>query len=128
MVMDASSPKYQTVDEYHSTVPVDIRKLLDVMRETIRQAAPDAEEYIGYNMPAYRLNGPLVYYAANKKHIGFYPTGTPIAAFADRLKEYKTSKGAIQFPIEQGIPTDLVKEIVTFKIAENLAKAKSRTR
>jgi uncharacterized protein YdhG (YjbR/CyaY superfamily) len=126
--MDASSRKFQSVDEYHSTLPVDIRKLLDIMRKTIKKAAPEAEEYIGYNMPAYRLNGPLVYYAAAKTHIGFYPTSTPIVAFAEKLKDYKTSKGAIQFPIEKGIPTELVKEIVAFKVAENLAKAEAKGR
>ena len=126
--MDASSRKFQTIDEYHSTVPEDIRKLLNVMRKTIREAAPEAEEYIGYNMPAYRLNGPLVYYAAAKTHIGFYPTSTAIVAFAGKLKDYKTSKGAIQFPIEKGIPIDLVKEIEGFKLAENLARAETKRR
>jgi uncharacterized protein YdhG (YjbR/CyaY superfamily) len=126
MFMDASSPKFQTVDEYHAAVPAAARKLLDIMRKTIRQAAPEAEEYIGYNMPAYRLNGPLVYYAAAKTHIGFYPTSTPIIAFATELKDYKTSKGAIQFPLEGGIPTSLIKEIVAFKVAENLAKAEAK--
>lgn len=126
--MNASSSKFQTVDEYHASVPAEVRKLLDIIRKTIRQAAPQAEEYIGYNMPAYRQHGPLVYYAAAKTHIGFYPTSTPIVAFAEKLKDYKTSKGAIQFPIEKGIPTGLVAEIVAFKIAENLAKGETKGR
>lgn len=124
--MQTSQPKFQNIDEYHASCPPEIKELLDTIRKTIKQAAPKAEEYIGYNMPAFKLNGPLVYYAANKEHIGFYPTPSPIIAFADKLGKYKTSKGAIQFPVKDGIPTALVKEIVQFKVAENVAKAAAK--
>ena len=79
---------------------------------------------ISYNMPAFKLHGVLVYYAAYKSHIGFYPTASPMKAFKEELADYKTSKGAIQFPIEKAIPTNLVKKIVKFRINENLEKAR----
>lgn len=98
------------------------------MREAIREAAPQAEEMISYNMPAVKLNGVLVWYAAYKEHIGFYPTPPAIHTFAHDLVKYKTSKGAIQFPIEKPIPTTLVKKIVKFRIKQNLEKAKTKFR
>jgi uncharacterized protein YdhG (YjbR/CyaY superfamily) len=121
-----SRRKFKTVDEYLSTQPKNIRDLLEGLRKTIKQTAPQAEEVISYNMPAFKLNGMLVWYAASKGHIGFYPTGSPIQVFKDELADYKTSKGAIQFPIEKGIPTTLVKKIVKFRVKENLEKAKAK--
>lgn len=115
--------KFTTIDEYHATFPEATRALLDAMRKAIKQAAPKAEEVISYNMPAFKTTEVLVYYAAAKKHIGFYPTPGPIKAFADKLKGYETSKGAIQFPIDQKIPVTLVKEIVKLRIAEATARA-----
>jgi uncharacterized protein YdhG (YjbR/CyaY superfamily) len=109
----------QTVDEYLSALPKEVRDILAGLRKTIRQAAPQAEEVISYNMPAFRWNGMLVWYAAHKDHIGFYPRASAILAFKDELAGYKTSKGAIQFPIEEAIPTNLVKKIVKFRLKEN---------
>jgi uncharacterized protein YdhG (YjbR/CyaY superfamily) len=114
--------KFKTVDEYFSVLPESIQKILAGLRKTIKEAAPKAEEVISYNMPAFRQNGILVYYAANKNHIGFYPTSTPIKVFKKELANYKTSKGAIQFPIEKAIPKTLVKRIVKFRLNENLEK------
>ena len=111
--------KFKTVDEYISAAPEDVRALLEKVRETIRQAAPKAEEVISYNIPAFKLNGMLVWYAAFKNHIGLYPRGSGIEAFKKELAGYKTSKGAIQFPLEKGIPTTLVKKIVKFRVKEN---------
>lgn len=124
--MDASK-KFETVDEYMATVPEKVKPLLEQLRKTIRQAAPKAEEVISYNMPAYKQHGVLVYFAAAKEHIGFYPTSSPIIAFKEKLTPYKTSKGAIQFPIEKGIPVKLVKEIVKYRIAEDAAKVTAKT-
>jgi uncharacterized protein YdhG (YjbR/CyaY superfamily) len=121
-----SKTKFKTVDEYFSTFPENVRAILEGLRKTIRQAAPQAEELISYNMPAFKLNGMLVYYAAYKEHIGFYPTASPIKVFKEELKNYKTSKGAIQFPIKKHIPVSLVKNIVKFRIKENLEKAKAK--
>ncbi|MCD6064742.1 MAG: hypothetical protein K0R82_2653 [Flavipsychrobacter sp.] len=116
--------KFKTVDEYMRSVPQQARAMADDIRTAIKQAAPKAEELISYNMPAYRLNGVLVYFAAYNKHIGFYPAGkSAIDAFADELEGYKTSKGAIQFPLDRPIPKTLVKNMVKFRIKENNEKA-----
>lgn len=115
--------KFETVEEYFSTFPANVIALLEELRNTIHQTAPEAEELISYNMPAFKLNGMLVYYAAYKNHIGFYPTSSGIRVFEEDLKDFKTSKGAIQFPVEKGIPTALVKKIVEFRVHENHEKA-----
>ena len=111
--------KFQTVGEYLSGLPEPARDAVLRLRQAIRQAAPQAEEVISYNMPGYRLNGMLVWYAAFKNHIGFYPKASGIAVFKDKLTRYKTSKGAVQFPISEPIPLSLVKQIVNFRIEEN---------
>ncbi|HLG35727.1 MAG TPA: DUF1801 domain-containing protein [Bacteroidia bacterium] len=120
--------KFKTVDEYLDTFPKDARELLLQMRIAIRQAAPQAEEVISYNMPAYKFHGVLVYFAGYKKHIGFYPSTSPIRIFKNELAKYKTSKGTIQFPIEDGIPVTLVKKIVKFRIQENLERQKQKAK
>ena len=114
--------KYKTVDEYFTTLPEDVRGMMEEMRKTVKQAAPEAAEVISYNMPAIKQNGVLVYYAANKEHIGFYPTAKPIVVFKNELAAYKTSKGAIQFPIGKPIPKTLVKSIVKYRMKEDAEK------
>ncbi|MGH9434175.1 MAG: iron chaperone [Terriglobia bacterium] len=115
---------FQTVDEYLSALPKKTRDTLEKLRKTIKQAAPQAEEVIHYNMPAFKWNGMLVWYAAFKEHIGFYPRSSAMVAFKEELAGYKTSKGAIQFPIEKAIPTNLVKEMVKFRVKENAQRQK----
>jgi uncharacterized protein YdhG (YjbR/CyaY superfamily) len=121
--MKASDPKFTTVDDYISAAPENKRILLEKMRKAIKQAAPKAEEVISYNMPAVKLNGVLVYYAAFKEHIGFFPTSNPIKVFKEKLTAYKTSKGAIQFPLDKSLPLSLVKEIVKFRVQEDRERA-----
>lgn len=116
--------KYKTAEEYISSFPEEIRLKLESLRKTILKAAPDAEEVISYNMPAYRLNGILVYFAAYKNHIGFYPTSSPIKHFKNELTDYKTSKGAIQFPLDKPLPSGLVTRIIKFRIKEIKLKLK----
>jgi uncharacterized protein YdhG (YjbR/CyaY superfamily) len=111
--------KFKSVDEYLSASQEEARKRLKELRRIIRQAAPHAEEVISYNMPAVKWNGMLVWYAAFKKHIGFYPMASAIAAFKQDLKHYKTSKGAIQFPMDEPIPAGVVKKIVKFRLREH---------
>jgi uncharacterized protein YdhG (YjbR/CyaY superfamily) len=111
------------IDEYISKFPADIQLLLNQMRVTISKAAPDATEKISYQMPTFFLKGNLVHFAALKNHIGFYPTPSAIIAFEKELKRYISSKGAVQFPLEEPLPLDLVTRMVTFRVKENLQKA-----
>ena len=118
----------QTIDEYIASQPAEISTLLSSVREIITKAAPAAEECISYQMPAYKFHGMLVYFAAFKAHWSLFPTGSAVAHFADRLKEYKTTKGTIQVPYEKKIPVGLIRDIVKFRVQENLAKADAKAR
>lgn len=117
--MNNDRVKIDNIDQYHSLFPAEIQKILQQLRNTIRQAAPDAVETISYKMPAFRQNKILVYYAANKNHIGFYPTPGPINHFKNELRSYKTSKGAIQFPLDEPLPLELIAKIVKFRMMED---------
>lgn len=112
------------IDAYIATFPADVQEMLQQVRNTIRKAAPDAEEAIKYAMPAYVLNGNLVYFAGYKHHIGFYATPTGHEAFAKELSKYKQGKGSVQFPIDEPMPLKLIEKIVKFRVKENLAKKK----
>jgi uncharacterized protein YdhG (YjbR/CyaY superfamily) len=116
--------KLSSVDQYFSAVPKKKRHILESLRKTIRQAAPQAAEVISYGMPAFKWNGILVWYAAHKDHIGLYPKSSAIHAFKHELADYRTSKGAIQFAMENAIPANLVKRIVRFRVKENEQTAK----
>jgi uncharacterized protein YdhG (YjbR/CyaY superfamily) len=120
--------KFSNVDEYIALYPAATRKGLNTLRKTIRQAAPKAEETISYNMPAYKLNGMLVFFAAMKNHYGFYPTASPMKVFREKLTPYETSKGAIRFPLDKPVPVKLVSEIVKWKVKENLLKEKFKSK
>jgi uncharacterized protein YdhG (YjbR/CyaY superfamily) len=124
--METESKGCSTIDEYIGGFPADIQKLLQEMRAVIHAAAPEAKEIISYQMPTFELEGNLVYFAAAKHHIGFYPTSSGIRHFQERLAGYKGAKGSVQFPYTQPIPYDLVSEIVKFRVQENLAKAAAR--
>ncbi|MCB0245662.1 MAG: DUF1801 domain-containing protein, partial [Anaerolineae bacterium] len=110
-------------DEYISGFPSDVQVVLQTLRQTIHQAAPDAVEKISYGMPTFTLKGNLVHFGAFKTHIGFYPTPSGIEKFKDELAVYKGAKGSVQFPLDEPLPLDLVRRIVEFRVEENLAKA-----
>lgn len=107
------------IDEYIETFPNEVQILLNRVRKTIKESAPDAEETMSYGVPAFKQNGNLVVYAAFKRHIGLYPTPSGIEAFKKELRDYETSKGTIKFPFDKDIPYDLIKRIVKFRIKEN---------
>ena len=122
---DSDKKPFKTIDEYIRTFPQEVQTILEKMRKTIREAAPGAVETISYQMPTFKLNGRgLVYFAAFKNHIGFYPIPSGVEAFEKELSPYKQGKGSVQFPIDQPVPYDLVRRIVTFRVNENLGKVK----
>ena len=124
--MKSDQPTPRTIDEYIAGFPPDVQDILQKIRMTIREAAPDAQETISYQMPTFTLKGNLVHFAAFKSHIGFYPVPTGIEAFRDELAVYKQGKGSVQFPLDQPIPYDLISKIVAFRVQENLAKAAAK--
>ena len=117
--------KYSTIDEYISAQPEDRQKVLHQFRQIIKNTAPYAVEVISYGMPAFKQNNiVLVYFAAGKEHYGFYPTPKPIEVFKDKLASYKTSKGAIQFPLDKPLPEKLIIEIVKYRVKDELLNAR----
>ncbi len=118
--MDEQKPQYTTIDEYIALFPQDVQDRLQTLRRTIREAAPEATEKISWQMPTFYLFGNLVHFAMGKHHVGFYPGASGVEHFAEELTGYKTSKGAIQFPLSKPTPYDLVARIVRFRVEENL--------
>lgn len=112
--------KSTNVDQYISSFPEPTQKILEQVRTCIKKAAPKAEEIIGYGIPTFKLNGNLVHFAGYKHHIGFYPGADGIAAFEKELAGYKTSKGAVQFPIDKRMPLSLITQIVKYRVMKNL--------
>lgn len=110
------------IDDYILQFPKEIQRKLQELRQVIKESAPEAEERISYKMPTYYLRGNLVHFAAYSRHIGFYPAPSGIEAFKDQLEGYKTSKGAIQFPLDDDLPLGLIRKIVKFRVEENLNK------
>lgn len=116
------------IDQYIAGFEGQVRAKLEEIRAIIRAAAPDAQEVISYQMPAYKQGGVLVYFAGYAKHVGFYPTGSGIAAFEHRFSPYKWSKGAVQFPLDQPLPADLITEIVHFRMREDAANSAAKSK
>jgi len=113
--MISSSP----IDKYIRQFPDEVQAILEKIRRTIRQTAPAATETISYGIPTFDLDGQhLVHFAAFKKHIGFFPTASPIPVFQKELSGFKTSKGTIQFPLDQAVPYDLIKQIVEYRVRQ----------
>jgi uncharacterized protein YdhG (YjbR/CyaY superfamily) len=113
---------FNTIDEYISNQTLEVQPLLEQIRKTIQKAAPEAEEVISYQMPAYKQHGILVYFAAFKNHIGFYATPNGHAQFKEALSTYKQGKGSVQFPLNKPIPFDIITKIVKFRVTENQKK------
>ena len=116
------------IDEYIADFPPDVQVILEKIRQTIRQAAPEAQETINYAIPTFTLKGNLVHFAAFEKHIGFYPTPSGIEHFKSELSGYDMAKGSVQFPLNRPIPYELISEIVRFRVQENLLKAEAKSR
>jgi uncharacterized protein YdhG (YjbR/CyaY superfamily) len=115
---------FNSIDEYIASFPEDMQELLQQVRTTIRNAAPNATERISYGIPTFFLNGNLVHFGGYKSHVGFYPGAEGIEVFKDRLSSYPLSRGTVRFPSDKPIPFDLIKEITEFRVNQNLGKKK----
>jgi len=125
--MRTSRTAPKTIDEYIAGFSPDVQKILQRIRMTIRKAAPEAQETISYEIPTFTLNGKyLVYFAAYKKHIGFYPALTGIEQFKKELSVYESGKGTLKFPLDKPIPFGLISKLVKFRAKENLGRAAAK--
>ena len=120
--------KFETVTDYIASFPSEKQVLLKQIRTTLQKSVPEATETIKYGMPTLVLHGNLLHYAAMKNHIGFYPAPSGIEKFAEELKPYHTSKGAVQFPLDQPLPYDLMVKIALFRKKENVEKIKHKAK
>ena len=121
--MEENKTTYQSIDEYILQFSPEVQEILIKLRKVIKEAAPDAEEKISWQMPTFALYGNLVHFAAHKNHIGFYPAPSGIETFKQELSEYKGAKGSVQFPIKRPLPYELISKIVKFRVVENIKKA-----
>lgn len=124
--MKTQSTTANGIDMYIAGFPEETQKLLEELRETILNAAPGAQQVISYQMPAFKLNRVLVYFAAYNNHIGFYPTASGIEVFKTELSQFKWSKGAVQFPLDKTLPVDLITKIVKFRVEEDSLTKKKK--
>lgn len=127
--MATEKTKFTTVEQYIDSFPENVQFLLEVIRETIQENAPEAEEVISYNIPAFKFHGMLIFYSAYTKHISIsIPPSKVYEVFKNELSAYKVSKSAIQLPYTKPLPLKLIKEITQFKVKENLELAEKKQR
>jgi uncharacterized protein YdhG (YjbR/CyaY superfamily) len=115
--------KPETINEYIASLAAPQQAILKQLRQVIKKAAPEAEEFISYQMPALKYHGLLVWYAAAKNHYALYPMAEAIEVFKDKLTPYETSKGTIRFDYDKPMPVELITEIVAYRVKQNLGKA-----
>jgi uncharacterized protein YdhG (YjbR/CyaY superfamily) len=118
--MEKKKTPTTSVDEYIAQCPQEVQPILNKIRAVIKESAPQAVEKISYQMPGFYQHGYLVWFGLHMHHVGFYPTGEGMAAFKEELSSYKTSKGAVQFPLDQPMPYDLIRKIVKHRLSKNL--------
>ncbi|UKS26688.1 DUF1801 domain-containing protein [Paenibacillus sp. HWE-109] len=126
--MEGNKTSYESIDAYIATFPADVQEVLAELRQFIKEWVPEAKEKISYQMPTFDLHGNLVHFAAYKNHIGFYPAASGIEAFKDELAAYKGAKGSVQFPLGKPLPYELIGRIVAFRVAENIERAKRKSK
>ena len=120
--MRADAPEPKSIDEYVAAFPPGVRKLLEVVRRAIQEAAPGAGQAIKYRMPTFTLYGNLVHFAACARHVGFYPAPSAIEKFRKELSAWKGAKGSVQFPLDEPMPLALIGRIVRFRVKEQLER------
>lgn len=118
--------KFQSIDQYIESFPPEVQSKLEEIRKTIENAAPEAFEAISYNIPTFKFHGNLVHFAGHKNHIGFYPGAAGVEVFREKIIQFKTSKGSVQFPIDKPLPLELIAEITKFRLISNLEKARNK--
>jgi uncharacterized protein YdhG (YjbR/CyaY superfamily) len=118
--------KPKDIDEYISRFPIQTQRALKQVRATVRKAAPHAQEVISYGIPAFKLNGILIYFAAHSKHIGLYPKPSGSEALKKELSKYKGGKGTVQFPLDKPLPLGLITKIVKYRSRKNVQKATTK--
>lgn len=126
--MEENKVTYESVEQYISAYAPEVQEILQTLRKVIREAAPEAEEKISYQMPTFFLHKNLVHFAAFKNHIGFYPAPQGIEAFKEELAKYKGAKGSVQFPIHEPLPYELITRIVKFRVEENQQQAAGKAK
>jgi uncharacterized protein YdhG (YjbR/CyaY superfamily) len=112
------STKSREIKQYISSFPVPVKTKLEELYEIIKAMIPDAEECISYGMPAIKKNKVIVYFGGFKGHVSLFPTSSGVKEFESELKDYKTSKGTIQFPLAQPLPVNLIRKIVKYRLQE----------
>ncbi len=122
-----NKPGFTNIDEYIATFPEQVQIKLQEMRATIQAAAPEAKEKISYQMPAFDLQGTLVYFAGWKNHIGFYAMPSGNEQYKAEIAKYENAKGSVKFPLSEPLPVDLVTKIVKFRVAENMERARLKS-
>jgi uncharacterized protein YdhG (YjbR/CyaY superfamily) len=126
--MQTNKADFASIDEYIGTFPKDVQKILEEVRQTIKAAAPDAQEKISYQIAAFELNGKnLIHFAGWKKHISMYPIPSGNDAFNKEISKYAAGKGTLQFPLDKPLPLKLITEIVKLRMDDNLAKAEIKS-
>lgn len=125
--MNSEKQRAKDVSEYIKRAPKEAQQKLGAMRDCIRKAAPGATESLKYAIPAFSYKRMLLAYAAFEHHIGFYPTASPVKAFAKELSKYHTAKGSVQFPMEESLPLPLISKITKFRVKEELERQKNRS-
>jgi len=121
--MPLSKTVVENIDQFIAQYPPDIQEILQKVRQTIHEAVPNAKEKIAYGIPTFTLEGNLVHFSAFTNHIGFYPDPRGIEQFIEKLAKYRSGKGTIQFPLDEPIPYDLIREVTLWRAADNLEKA-----
>jgi uncharacterized protein YdhG (YjbR/CyaY superfamily) len=125
-MQNKSTDSVGSIDAYIRSAPPDVRPKLEQIRSIVRAVAPEAQEKISYRMPTFSLHGNLVHFAAFTKHIGLYPTGVALEKDIPEAAAYRTSKGTLQFPLDEPLPAGLIRKIVELRVAQNSARQARR--
>jgi len=120
--MTTTKAQIANIDEYISSFPQETQKILEKIRITVRNAAPEAFETIKYSMPTFVFKGNLIHFAAYKSHIGMYPVPEGDSQLSKELSVYKTEKSTLRFPLDKPIPFELISRIIKLRVRQRLEK------